>query len=359
MNPDTFLEVVLRGMTAGMLLLTAVHFLRVGKSFDTAHMGALFAFGTAGYALLSSPAIADASGPFFGPLVVLSTLNSVFFWWFATILFDDEFEWRAWRLLPFVIIGLLAALRVSGSGAISNSLDNYVQQPVVIAMMLHILWLAAAHWNDDLIETRRRFRLVFSVLAGLVGLGIALVELTEVADAPPPALTLFHGALLFTLTFGFLQWLLRPASFLNFVPEEKPQSKTSAVRPDNMAPLSRLTKLMEDGIHREQDLTIAVLAEKVGVPEHRLRHLINQELGFRNFSAFLNEKRIEEARTLLADPEQAQRQVIQIALDLGYGSVGPFNRAFRAATDMTPTQFRTKALSERQQEAELKLSDTK
>lgn len=359
MNPEVFLEMVLRGMAAGMLLMAAVQFARIGRSFNAAHMGALFALGTSGYVLLSSPVMSTASGPFFGPLVVLSSLNSVFLWWFATILFDDEFEWRAWRFIPFVFIGGLTILRLSDADIIDGPVDNYGHQAVVIAMTLHILWLAAAHWNDDLVETRRRFRLVFSLLAGLVGLGIALVELTELADAPPPALTLFHAVLLFTLTFGFLLWLFQPASFLNLAPAATPQTEPTNVRPDNMAPLGRLMKLMEDGIYREQDLSIAALAEKVGVPEHRLRHLINQELGFRNFSAFLNEKRIEEARTLLADPEHANRQVIQIALDLGYGSVGPFNRAFRAATDMTPTQFRAKALSAQQQKSELAVPNAK
>ena len=34
-----------------------------------------------------------------------------------------------------------------------------------------------------------------------------------------------------------------------------------------------------------------------------------------------------------------------IAFDLGYGSLGPFNRAFRAATEVTPTEWRRQALA--------------
>ena len=33
-----------------------------------------------------------------------------------------------------------------------------------------------------------------------------------------------------------------------------------------------------------------------------------------------------------------------IAFDLGYGSLGPFNRAFRAATGAAPTEWRRQAL---------------
>ncbi|WP_414673883.1 helix-turn-helix domain-containing protein [Marinimicrobium sp. UBA4509] len=32
--------------------------------------------------------------------------------------------------------------------------------------------------------------------------------------------------------------------------------------------------------------------------------------------------------------------MMNIALDLGYGSIGPFNRAFKRHTGLTPTQYR-------------------
>jgi len=108
----------------------------------------------------------------------------------------------------------------------------------------------------------------------------------------------------------------------------------------------RLMKLMEEGVWREDGLSVAALASKVGVPEHKLRALINGELGYRNFSAFLNAHRLKEAQRLLSDPEQARRQILQIALDVGYGSIAPFNRAFKEATGATPSDFRKKALGE-------------
>jgi len=46
---------------------------------------------------------------------------------------------------------------------------------------------------------------------------------------------------------------------------------------------------------REEGLTIGMLATKLAVPEHRLRRAINQSLGYRNFSSFINRARIEAA----------------------------------------------------------------
>jgi len=37
--------------------------------------------------------------------------------------------------------------------------------------------------------------------------------------------------------------------------------------------------------------------------------------------------------------------VLTIAMDAGFQSIGPFNRAFKAATDSTPTEFRRLALA--------------
>jgi AraC-like DNA-binding protein len=70
--------------------------------------------------------------------------------------------------------------------------------------------------------------------------------------------------------------------------------------------------------------------------------ILNQRLGFRNFTAFLNEHRLAAAAARLADRAQTRTPVLTIALDLGWGSIGPFNRAFRARFDMTPSDFRRK-----------------
>jgi sterol desaturase/sphingolipid hydroxylase (fatty acid hydroxylase superfamily)/AraC-like DNA-binding protein len=105
--------------------------------------------------------------------------------------------------------------------------------------------------------------------------------------------------------------------------------------------LARLDKAMnENEVWRGEDLSIGTLAALVGAPEHRLRKLINGTLGHRNFADYVNGRRIEAAKTALSDPEQALKSVSTIAYELGFASLGPFNRAFRAATGVTPTAWR-------------------
>jgi AraC-like DNA-binding protein len=116
---------------------------------------------------------------------------------------------------------------------------------------------------------------------------------------------------------------------------------------DAVAPvvLRRLDRLMTvERIHRQEGLTIAMLAAKLDLPEHRLRQAINEGLGHRNFNAFLNRYRIDEAKAALSDMGQRDVPVLTIAMDAGFQSIGPFNRAFKADTGQTPTEFRRDAL---------------
>src|SRR5207244_6410234 len=84
-----------------------------------------------------------------------------------------------------------------------------------------------------------------------------------------------------------------------------------------------LMRLMGDErIYRHDNVTIGTLATKLAIPEYRLRRLINQRLGYRNFNVFLNEHRIAEAKAALADPSQAEVPVITIAMDAGFQSLG-------------------------------------
>jgi AraC-like DNA-binding protein len=97
----------------------------------------------------------------------------------------------------------------------------------------------------------------------------------------------------------------------------------------------------EQHLHRDGELTVASLAQQLAMPAYRLRKLIHEQLGYRNFNALLHDYRIAEACRDLADPAKNSLPILTIALTVGYNSINPFNRAFRDAKGMTPSAYRT------------------
>jgi AraC-like DNA-binding protein len=105
--------------------------------------------------------------------------------------------------------------------------------------------------------------------------------------------------------------------------------------------MNALQQQMEgESAYHDSTLTIRKLAEQLTIPEHQLRRLINRHLGYRNFNDYLNRYRIDEAARRLADPVQERLPILTIALEVGYASLTPFNRAFKARHQQTPSEFR-------------------
>ncbi|HUH23167.1 MAG TPA: AraC family transcriptional regulator, partial [Brevundimonas sp.] len=102
----------------------------------------------------------------------------------------------------------------------------------------------------------------------------------------------------------------------------------------------RILRLMtEEAAYAQPDLRVADLAHRLGEAEYKVSRSI-AALGFRNFNQMANRFRIEEAKRRLADPALRRLPILTIAYDCGFGSIGPFNRAFKAETGMTPLAFR-------------------
>ena len=153
---------------------------------------------------------------------------------------------------------------------------------------------------------------------------------------------------IFVVSLVFAVWLLRPDA--GRWPGETSEDTRPTLPAQNgfadPALVARINAAMNADIWREEGLTIGALATRLSVPEHRLRRAINQGLGHRNFSSFINRARIDAACAALTDPTRMNVSVQEIAYDVGFASVGPFNRAFRAEVGQSPTEYRRAAQTE-------------
>jgi AraC-like DNA-binding protein len=207
------------------------------------------------------------------------------------------------------------------------------------------LYWTVADWRADLIESRRRTRVLTLVAGGLLTLVSGLLTRVLI-DPDSPANFIVHMGLTVAdlAILGFVLFQLTDGDVgrrLAFEPPPRPRPAA-----DLGPALVRLSALLEDEhICQQENLSLRGLADRVGLPEYRLRKLIHEQLGYRNFNALLHDYRVREACRQLGDPNLRRTPILTIALSVGYSSVNTFNRGFRQVMNVTPSAWRAAELS--------------
>lgn len=107
-----------------------------------------------------------------------------------------------------------------------------------------------------------------------------------------------------------------------------------------------LLALMEtEHPYRRGDLTLAELAEALGVSPHNLTEVLNTRLQ-KSFYDLVNGYRVRDAQARLADPAFAEWTVLAIGMEAGFNAKSSFNAAFKRHTGTTPARYRQRAAAE-------------
>jgi AraC-like DNA-binding protein len=351
----TALELGLRGAVVGLFLVVcAVLLLRHTAVHRAASLGAAMGVAGAAYAISTAPFFPTWSFGWSSPFVALGMSSPVILWLWARMIFDEHFTLRP---LHAAIWALMAGLGVVAFNGWTSWPDVAATcGRLLAAASIGFALLAAAQtakgWRKAI--TTARGRLLVALLIGISS-QIVLSASAGLAGIPNRSISL-------TVACGLGAFALISIWMMLFDPPESQPAVAGAgarngdagrasgsfVRTGPSAPdrasLHRLEHLMTaERAYQQEGLTIGLLAVRLGMPEYRLRTLINDGLGHKNFNAFLNRYRLDEAKAALADIGQAEVPVLTIALDAGFQSLAPFNRAFKADTGLTPTEFRRSA----------------
>jgi AraC-like DNA-binding protein len=89
---------------------------------------------------------------------------------------------------------------------------------------------------------------------------------------------------------------------------------------------------------QDPDVTLASMARALGTNTTYVSRALNEGLR-QSFSAFVNARRVEAVKAMLADPE-ASRDLMAVAFEAGFNSKASFNRAFSDFAGMSPSAFR-------------------
>jgi AraC-like DNA-binding protein len=312
----TALDLGLRGAASGLFLMMVLVLLRLRLINRHIILFMALTGGAAAYAVATAPFVPQSLWRWTVPIM---SAQPVILWLWVQTTFDDDFTLKRWHgalWLTVVSIGF----SVSFAWTSWPTLER--RGAKTLSVIALVLALSAAvkmveTWRADLVARRRRLRIAVLVMTLLfialdAGSNLISVPITE-RGAPGSfavALILFGVATL--VGWSFFGVPATPPMMPATAPIASGESRGEPRVPnrdsddrDSIAPilLHRLDNLMTaERIYRQEGLSIGGLAVRLGLPEYRLRQLINEGLGYRNFNAFLNHYRIDEAKTALSDP---------------------------------------------------------
>ena len=344
MTDPSQLEAVVRGVAIGGFAAAGLALAATPRPTPTRWLGAIFFICAIAHVVTGwRPELQR-----FDPVWAASVVGTGLFWMFALDLLEDAPHPPAWRLIaPVGAFLFWLAAQVAPKAWCPPIWSVYIF--LQILLVGHLLLVAWRGWRGDLVAQRRRLRPLLAASAGGYVLVVAAKDMGWLPFLPTGTMGVVQAGALAILALGTTLALLRAEPQLVEAQADTSAATASAPPSMDLGPADRLVlvrlerAMTENEVWRGEDLSIGALAALVGAPEHRLRKLINGVLSHRNFADYVNSHRIAAAKVALADPEQALKSVSAIAFDLGFASLGPFNRAFRAETDSTPTAWRQRA----------------
>jgi AraC-like DNA-binding protein len=125
-------------------------------------------------------------------------------------------------------------------------------------------------------------------------------------------------------------------SSCGLIPKKYQKSGISQVRMEILHERA-MTALKQEQLFLNNELTLALLAEKIACSAHHLSQAINS-IEQKGFNDILNSLRVAEAKQQLMD--QPDKTVTDIAMDSGFNSKSSFYALFKKATGQTPGAFK-------------------
>ncbi len=101
----------------------------------------------------------------------------------------------------------------------------------------------------------------------------------------------------------------------------------------------RLKELMVgEKLYKNPEISLSEVAQKLHVHPNILSQVINT-LEEKNFYDYINSQRVEEFQRLVLQPKSYQFTLLTLAFESGFNSKTSFNRNFKKATNLTPSEF--------------------
>ncbi|WP_420603348.1 helix-turn-helix domain-containing protein [Flagellimonas sp.] len=260
-------------------------------------------------------------------------LTGPFLWFYGKLLLAEQkrFSNKDYaHIIPFVLFAL-------GCYFIPNT-GNPISYAIYIMVFLHLAIYIGLSFGV-LYKCRTKVHPQRATWYRNLSIGVALIWQFYMGNLAGFFSFYIGGALFFSLLiylFSFL-FLQKHAFRLGKYNTSTLDRSSSQELMDGIRSL-----FIKEEIFLDNSISLESIAERLNIPPRKLSQCINENEQ-KNFSDFVNGYRIEKAKAMLSDPKYAQEKIIAIAYDCGFGNVTSFNLAFKAKTQLTPSQFRNKS----------------
>ncbi|QSE96475.1 helix-turn-helix domain-containing protein [Fulvivirga lutea] len=203
-----------------------------------------------------------------------------------------------------------------------------------LLIYLLIGFLTAKKNSDNLNQSG--FKLIKLLFFGLIIIWFAYVLNLFDDDIPYIIGPILYSMAAYTISFIVIkEGLIEKVNSIKY--------KTTSATDEQINELyHKVEKLIEEeSLFENADLTLQSLSSSMRVSPQLLSMAINKKAN-QNFNSFINQFRIEKAKSLFENEAFNNRTISSIAFDVGFNSISSFNTAFKKLTKETPNSYRNK-----------------
>ena len=318
---------------------------------------------------------------FLWPLIPYNAIFIPVYYYFQTV-FNDQFQWKKRQLILFIPL-LLAIIDVGYiylqpntvytnilNDAIVNpgnrlhvkylllSLDQHVlirhlwQLGVLLVLVPGLLNFVKLGKKDSLKGILNKWLVLFWGIQMMMAiLAILYVSQKMMGISFHPVLYRGQGIVSFVLYSAFLLLGIVPIYFpsiLDGYPQWRKVSQLSKKEVENESDLkfglaekeieTKFKLLNQKKLYLDQNFNLTRCAQEMEMPTHHVSYFIKSQYG-QSFTSYKNSLRMEHARKLIDEGFLEHNTIEALAGECGFASRTSFSKAFKIATDISPSQY--------------------
>src|SRR5260370_40951283 len=193
-------EAAIRGGAVAVPLLAATLLLRDRRLVPTRLYSALFALSVAAYVIASAPGCSALDPRWRIPIGLASSGTPAVFWLAGAAYFDDDFNPSSYRVLGWLGLVLLGLWQMLGG---QEPTAYFLHRGLSLLFIVVAAWQAFVGRDADLVEGRRRFRLVLVLSTALYTAGIVVSQWLLPGSETSAPFSFINAVGLLALTFVF------------------------------------------------------------------------------------------------------------------------------------------------------------